>query len=105
MRSIYYDNINFKWESLASSVLNAPHKGGDVFGLARQEFYNYIADRTDEGRQGLSKIISKMLTDYPNSSYKERLLELDCLAFTFSKEEQGYDIVTELYEIADSLGF
>jgi hypothetical protein len=105
MRSIYSDNINFKWESLATSVFNAPHKGGDSFGIARQEFYNYIADKTNEGRSGLTKVITKMISDYPKSSYKVRLLELDELSSSFSEEEIAFDIVTELHEIATSLGY
>lgn len=97
------------YELMASTVLNGS-KGKDPFGVIWGQIYDSDIMPVDDsitlkGRGALALIISKMLFNYPQSSFNTELIQMYQSLWEDLNSEKVYAVVSRMYSIAGILGY
>jgi len=89
-----------RYEGLARAAFDDCEKFGDPFGIAAQEVYNdFVPHPTLEGKKALSKVISKIIIDHPESQHKDTLIELEEAVWRAGTQEEIIRIIDEAISI------
>jgi len=90
----------FRYEGLARAAFDNCGKYGDPFRIAAQDVYNsFVPEPTINGKKALSKVISKIITDNPESEYKDALVQLEENVWSAETQKEIITIIDEGIEI------
>jgi len=90
---------DMRFEGLARAAFDNCDKWGDPWGIAAQDFYkNLVPQPNKRGRQGLSKILTKLIIDCNDHELKKMLIQYEKEIWETEDESQIIDIID--YSIA-----
>ncbi|MGS2741055.1 hypothetical protein [Sinomicrobium sp. M5D2P17] len=92
----------FRYEGLARAAFNNCKKYNDPFKIAAQEIYgDFVPVPNLDGKKALSKVLVKIIIDYPETKYQDDLLQLEENIWVSKTQD---DIIAIIDSTIDILG-
>lgn len=93
-----------RYEGLARATFDNCDKWDDPWGIAAQDFYRNLAPKPNsKGKQGLSKILTKLILGCKNPELKEKLIQYEQEVWETEEESQIFRIIDESIAIVNEM--